>query len=57
MKKYSVLVTRTSGCYFDVISNSEDEAIDMALAEAANSDWSCEDAAYAVEECTEEAEA
>ena len=57
MKKYSVLVTRTSGCYFDVISNSEDEAIDMALAEAANSDWSCEDAVYAVEECTEEAEA
>ena len=56
MKKYSILVTRTSGCYFDVIANSEAEAIDMAFAEAANNDWSCEDAAYAVEECTEEAE-
>ena len=56
MKKYSVLVTRTSGCYFDVIANSEDEAIDMAFAEAVNNDWSCEDAAYAIEECSEQGE-
>lgn len=57
MKKYSILVTRTTGCYFDVIANSEDAAIDMALAAAVNNDWSCEDATYAIEECTEEAEA
>lgn len=57
MKKYSILVTRTSGCYFDVIANSEDEAIDMAFAEAVKSDWSCEDAAYAIEECSEQGEA
>lgn len=57
MKKYSILVTRTTGCYFDVIANSEDEAIDMALAAAVNNDWSCEDATYAIEECSEQGEA
>lgn len=57
MKKYSILVTRTSGCYFDVTASSGAAAIDMAFAEAANSDWSCEDAAYAIEECTEQGEA
>jgi hypothetical protein len=57
MKKYSILVTRTSGCYFDVIANSEAEAIDMAFAEAANTDWSCESAEYEAVECSEQGEA
>ena len=56
MKKYSILVTRTSGCYFDVIANSESEAIDRAIIEATDTDWSCEDAEYEVVACTEEAE-